>query len=116
MVQRVMRQQGAKSPKRKKAPEINAAKMQRVVKRSAILSREYFPKGGRTAMIIDDESIFTLKGDEIQGNDRVWTRDITTCPPDVRFSETALGPCCYFPEGHVRAQLCGRRLRHQPAR
>ena len=41
------------------------------------------------AIVIDDESYFTLKGDETRGNDRVWTRDITTCPPEVRFKQKA---------------------------
>ena len=91
-IQRVMRRQGAKAPKRQKAPEIDATKMQRVVERSAILSRDYFPEDGRTAMIIDDESFFTLKGDEMRGNDRVWTRDITTCPPEVRFRQKSKFP------------------------
>ena len=29
----------------------------------------------------------TLKGDEVRGNDRVWTTDISTCPPEVRFKQ-----------------------------
>ena len=57
------------------------------------------------AIVIDDESYFTLKGDEVRGNDRVWTRDITTCPPEVRFKQKAkfskklLVHCAISPKG-----------------
>ena len=82
-----MHRKGAKAPKRPKAPEINAEKMVRVRERAESLSRNFFPVGGQTAIVIDDKSYFTLKGDEMRGNDRVWTRDITTCPPEVRFRQ-----------------------------
>ena len=86
-VRNILHRQGAKAPKRQKAPEISDEQMERIDQRSALLSRDFFPVGGRTEIVIDDESYFTLKGDEVRGNDRVWTRDISTCPPEVRFKQ-----------------------------
>ena len=76
-----MHLQGAKAPKKTKAPEINAEEMKRICGRAKSLSRDFFPVGGQTAIVIDNELYITLKGDKVQGNDWVWMRDITTCPP-----------------------------------
>ena len=54
----------SKATKRQKAPEINAEKMQRVKDCASTLSRDFCPPGGNMAIVIDDESYFTLKGDE----------------------------------------------------
>ena len=43
-------------------------------------------------IIIDDKSYFTLKGDKTRGNDQIWTRDISTCPPEVRYKQKAKFP------------------------
>lgn len=86
-VQRTLHRQGAKAPKRQKAPAITEAQMARVRERSTLLSQNFFPPGGSMAIVLDDESFFTLKGDEVRGNDRIWTRDISTCPPEVRFRQ-----------------------------
>ena len=60
-IQYVLHRQGAKAPKRQKAPEINAEKMQRVKDRASTLSRNFLPPGGNMAIVINDESYFTLK-------------------------------------------------------
>ena len=86
-IQNVLHRQGAKAPKRQKAPEINAEQLQKIKDRATRLSLNYFPPGGNTAIVIDDESFFTLRCDEVRGNDRIWTRDISTCPPEVRFKQ-----------------------------
>ena len=41
------------------------------------------------AIVINDESYFMLKGDKVRRNDGVWTQDIMTCPPEVRFKQKA---------------------------
>ena len=104
-IQRVIHRQGGKSFKRQKAPQIDAEQMEKVKERSAKLSRDFFPPGGRTAIIVDDESYFTLKGDECRGNDRVWSTDLSVCPPEVRFKQKAkfakklLVHCAISPKG-----------------
>ena len=61
--------------------------MEKIQECAARLSRDFFPPGGNMAVVLDDESFFTLKGDEQRGNDRVWTTDINACPPEVRFKQ-----------------------------
>ena len=78
-----MYQQGAKAPKRPKAPEINVEKMKRFCGGARSLSWDFIPFGGQTVFIIDNKLYFTPKGDKMRDNDRVWLRSITTCPPRV---------------------------------
>ena len=49
----------------------------------------FFPPGRNMAIVIDDESYHMLKGDKMRENDGVWTQDIMTCPPEVRFKQKA---------------------------
>ena len=55
-VQRIIHRQGGKSYKRQKAPQIDAEQMEKVKERATKLSRNFFPPGVRTAIIVDDES------------------------------------------------------------
>ena len=56
---------------------------------STSTSRSYFPACGRVAIVKDNESYFTLKNANVHGNDQVWTRDVSMCPPEICFQGKA---------------------------
>ena len=65
-IQRTLHRQDATCPKRKAAPDISPEQLVRVQERCQELSTRYFPAGGRVAIVIDDESYFTLKNDHVR--------------------------------------------------
>ena len=79
--------EGINLRKRQKVPKMSADQHIRVQERCRILADDYFPVNGRNDIVIDDESYFLLKDDNVRGNDSIWTKDINSCPAEVRCVE-----------------------------
>ena len=84
-IRNTLRCEEAKNRKRQTVLMMSEAQHERVHEHCQILANRYFPVNGRNDIVIDDESYFLLKDDGVRGNDSIWTRDIDSCPDDVRY-------------------------------
>jgi transposase len=78
---RLFKSKGVQCYKRERAPQYTEEQMERIKRNARKLVSTF---QGRT-VLVDDESYFRLKSDNIPGNDHFFTADKITTPPDVRF-------------------------------
>ena len=84
-VQKVLKNEGVKYYKRKKAPEWTPEKEERQKRCCRRLTRTVAKPSSSVEVVMDDESYFPWKHDKIPGNDGFYTRDKENTPPAVRF-------------------------------
>lgn len=82
---RVLRKEGVSFHKRRKAPANKPGQEEKQQKRCRKLSRDIFPAKSATKIVMDDESYFCLKGDNMPCNSGFYTRDKENTPPSVKY-------------------------------
>lgn len=84
-VSKVLAKNNCKWLKREKAPQVTPEQEETQRARCRKLSRDIFPPSLPTSIVMDDESYFGYKHDEIPGNVGYYTQNKENTPPAVRF-------------------------------
>ena len=95
-VNRTLKKNQVNYRKRKSCPRYKPGQSERAKSAASSLRRDFFPSSGRTQIVMDDESYFPLKDDNINGNKGVYVG------PDAPFGdlpdELRLKPRSKYPE------------------
>lgn len=84
-VSKVLKESNVKYYKREKAPDTTPEQEAAQRTRSRRLSRDFLPARSTRKVVMDDESYFPFKHDEMPGNVGFYTQDKENTPPAVRF-------------------------------
>ena len=71
--------------RRQKAPQSTPEQQQRQKTHLRKLSRDFLHPRSDVSIVMDDESCFSVKHDEMLGNDGHHTADKENTPPEVKF-------------------------------
>lgn len=82
---KVLKKNGVKYFKRQKAPATVPGQAQRQQTRARKLSRDFLPAKSSTKIVMDDESYFTLKGDQMPSNLGFYSANKENTPSSVKY-------------------------------